>query len=192
MNWKWAFKVQVTRWSQLFCWPRAQWRELANRAKRLAGRVLHPRRPRGGDQPELSHVRLGRKEPRLLLLYFHPNLWRLCWSETFYLLPFGWSTLPHRCREGWSSNIGSPVIQQCRAYAGPGQQGLFLNLSANWRKCSGVTWNRTRKQTTKPNQPKEDLNSLNSLKTVKISSIWCLNIKRRDFWSFNANSSESV
>jgi hypothetical protein len=27
---------------------------------------------------------------------------------------------------------------------------------------------------------------------VKISGIWCLNIKRRDFWSFNANRSESV
>lgn len=32
---------------------------------------------------------------------------------------------------------------------GPGQQGLLLNLSANWRKCSGVTWKQNKKTNNK-------------------------------------------
>jgi hypothetical protein len=159
--------------------------------QRLAGRVLHPRRPRRGwpTRAKPSHRLEGREEPRLLLLY-SPNLRRLCWSTCCHL-------------------AGPPYP------TGAGERGDHLTFQVQWSNSaedmqdqasrvsswtclptggSAQVWheNRTRKQTTKPNQPKEDLNSLNSLKTVKISSIWCLNIKRRDFWSFNANSSESV
>lgn len=194
-NWKWAFKVQVTRWSQLTCWPRAQWQELANRAKRLSGRVRHPRRPRRGDQPELSQTQIGGEErAQTALVLSHPNLRRL--SVLIYL---ELSTCCH---------LAGSICP-----TGEGREGDHLTLEVRWSDSaedmrdqasrvsswtclptggSAQAWheNRTRKQTTKPT--KEDLNSLNSLKTVKISSIWCLNIKRRDFWSFNADSSESV
>lgn len=56
----------------------------ANRAKRLSGRVRHPRRPRRGDQPELSQTQIGGEErAQTALVLSHPNLRRL--SVLIYL-----------------------------------------------------------------------------------------------------------
>lgn len=128
-----------------------------------------------------------------------PNLRWQYWAAAFHpLCPRGCSTLPTGAREKWSSNIDkssdSTVQRMCQDQAGRLLSWTSVCQLEEVLRCDDKTWKRKTKTKIKTRKiTKVESKSLNSLKTVKISGIWCLNIKRRDCWSFNANIvSESV